>query len=123
MAKNNMENIILVGLLSNVTVKATAKETGISESTIYKYLRDDEFAIKYEKKKLEALEEAVNFFQLNILKVGSTVMEIINDEEASLQVKLNACSVILQNSLKFTNQIEILKRIERLEELKKINDK
>lgn len=123
MAKNNIENIILAGLISNASVKATSLEIGISESTIYKYLRDEEFVRKYEKRKLEALEEAVNFFQLNVLKVGNTIMEIINNNEASLQVKLNACSVILQNSLKFTNQIEILKRIEKLEELQEENDK
>lgn len=116
MAKNNIDNIVLAGLLANATVTATAKATGISESTIYKYLRDEAFKEKYEAARLEMLEQSANSLQANIQKAVDAIVSIICADDTPLQVKLNASDMLLRNSFRFTEQVEILKRLDKLEQ-------
>ena len=119
MAKNNTENIILAGLLANGTVAGTAKVTGISESTIFKYLRDENFKAKYAQAKFEMLKQSASTLQANIQKAVAAIVEIIEDLETPPQIKLNAADMLLRNNFKFTEQIEILRRLDELERLQK----
>jgi len=116
MAKNNTSNIVLAALLSNATVKATADATGLSESTIFKYLRDKDFKAKYEAAKLEMLEQSTSALQANIQKAVSAIVGIIEAENTPQQVRLNASDMLLRNSFRFTEQVEILRRLDRLEQ-------
>ena len=50
-----------------------------------------------------------------------TIREIIEDKRNAPQVRLNACGLILQNCLKYVEQIDILSRIEELEEKTKLD--
>ena len=49
--KEKTKERILAGLLANTTVTATASATGISEATIYRYLKDDGFKQEYEDRR------------------------------------------------------------------------
>ena len=115
MARNNSENIVLAGLLTHATVAKTATATGISESTIFKYLRDPAFKERYEAAKLEQLEQSTATLQANITKAVNAIVAVIESPQSSQQVKLNAADMLLRNSFRFTEQVEVLKRLDKLE--------
>lgn len=48
-----------------------------------------------------------------------TIRQIIKDEENPSQIRLNACGLVLQNCLKYVQQVEIVSRIEALENMMK----
>jgi hypothetical protein len=50
-----------------------------------------------------------------LTKAVDTIRGIMEDTDSAPQVRLNASALISQNCLKYTEQIDILSRIEELE--------
>ena len=114
--KDKTKDRIIMGLLANVTVSETARATGISESTIYRYLRDVEFRQEYEKKRIEMLKDNCHTLQANMNKAIYELVDIIGNDETSPQIRLNAIDMLLRHSYRLTEQCDILERLEKLEE-------
>ncbi len=112
--KKNDEKI-LVALLACGNVAETERITGVSRSTIHKRLLDTEFKAEYDRRRQMVLSEACNTLQATLIKAVNTVKEIAEDENTAPQIRLNACGMLLQNCLKYVEQIDILARIEALE--------
>ncbi len=112
--KKNDEKI-LTALLTSGTVAETERITGISRSTIYKRLADAEFRAEYDSRRQTVLSEACNTLQATLTNAVNTVKEIAENENAAPQIRLNACGMLLQNCLRYVEQIDILARIEALE--------
>ena len=114
-SRESKDEIIISALLSNPTIKAAATSCGLSERTVYDRLSEPQFKAKFDKARVELLEQ--HCYRLQQL-IGSAVEEmarIATDKENSAQVRLNASESIIRNSLKLTEQVDILRRIERLE--------
>jgi hypothetical protein len=108
---------LLVGLLQNITVSATAKATGISEATIYKYLNDEEFCQEYEAKRRELLNDSCHTLQANMHMAVGELVSIIQDKSNKAQIRLNAIDMLLRHAYKQTELSDILDRLSALEEL------
>ena len=106
-------------MLHNASVAATAKATGISEATIYKYLNDTEFKTEYEAKRKEMLADSCHTLQANMGQAINELVEIIEDKDIKQQIRLNANDMLLRHSYKQTEQLDILTRLDALEELYK----
>lgn len=113
---------IMVALLMHGSVAEAEKVSGASRSTIYKRLEDREFKSEYDRRRTLVLNEACAALQSTLTSAIKTIEEIIQNEENAPQVRLNACGLILQNCLKYTEQIEVLKKLEELEALIKISE-
>jgi len=106
---------ILTALLTCGNVADAERIAGVSRSTIYNRLSNADFKAEYDHRRTMVLNEACNTLQATLTKAVNTVKEIAEDETASPQVRLNACGMLLQNCLKYVEQIDILSRIEALE--------
>lgn len=113
MRKNDEK--ILAALLTCGNVAETERITGISRSTIYNRLADKKFKSEYDSRRQSVLSEACNTLQATLTNAVNTVKEIAENEDAAPQVRLNACGMLLQNCLRYVEQIDILARIEALE--------
>lgn len=109
--------MIIAGLLANTTVRATAQATGISEATIYKYLKDEAFKQEYEDRRRAMLEDNCHTLQANMNKAINELVEIIDNKATSPQVRLNAIDMLLRHTYKQTEMVDILARLDALEEL------
>ncbi len=112
--KNNDEKL-MTALLTSGSVTEAEKLTGISRTTIYARLKDNEFKAEYDSRRAMLLEEGCNTLQSSLTTAINTVKEIIENKKNAPQVRLNACGMILQNCLRYVEQIDILSRIEELE--------
>ncbi len=108
---------IMAALLSCGTVAEAARMAGVSKPVVYNRLADNEFKAEYDRLRTVALNEACNKLQTALTEAVDTIKEIMKDTSAAQQIRLNAAALILQNSLKYTEQIEILKRLEKVEEI------
>lgn len=116
-AKERKDEIILSALLTTPTVKEASKKSGISESIIYSRLKEPGFKSRYDSARLDVLEENKTALQHHIGKAVECISEIIDDKTATPQTRLNASESIIRNSLKMTEQVDILKRLDSLEKL------
>ena len=66
--KTNKTEKIISALLSFSTIKEAAKSLKMAESTLYNYLKDDEFKIKYNKAKTSMLSQTTGYVQSNMIK-------------------------------------------------------
>lgn len=117
MKKEEKDELILAALLSNPTTKGAAAACGIGETQIYARLRDPAFKKRYDSARLDILDEATAALQKQLLDATEEMAAIMHDPGTSAQVRLNACEAIIRSSLKLTDQVDILRRIEKLEEL------
>ena len=113
---------IMLALLTNGSVTEASREIGISTHTIYKRLADVEFKAEHEARRAQILNDAVNTLQSTLTKAVQAIRDIIEDANNAPQVRLNAAALILQNCLKYTEQINIIARLEELEKLTERND-
>lgn len=118
------DEIIIAALIANPTIKAASAACGVSETTIYERKRKPEFKEKYDAARLELMEQNSAKLQHHIGKAIDEMAAILDYplDVASPQVRLNAAEGIIRNSLKLTEQMDILKRLEKLEQAAKSND-
>ena len=112
--KERKDEILIAALISNPTITAAAKATGFSERFIYGRLHDLAFNSKYDRARREMLEQSTAFIQGITSEAIQKMREVMNDPDASQQTQLNAAESILRNSLKFTEQNDILTQLAEL---------
>ena len=112
--KKRNDETLIVALISNPTIKAAATACGVSERYIYGRLRDPAFKEKYDAARREMLEQSTAFIQGITSEAIQKMREVMNDPDASQQTQLNAAESILRNSLKFTEQNDILTQLAEL---------
>lgn len=113
--KKTKDEIILSALLANPTVRAASAACGISETQIYVRLRNPDFKAKYDTARRELLERNTAALQSHLAEAIEVMGEICRDTDAAPQTRLNAADAIIRNSLKLTEQTDILTRLEVLE--------
>ena len=116
MANNNKEQIILNALLAYPTVREASEATGIPESTIYLRLRNAEFKQKYKQAKDEMLHSTTTYLQSKLHEATGTIVDIMNDTETASQVRINAARAVFDYCIRLTEQTDIIRRLEALEE-------
>ena len=116
MKNQNKDEIVIAALISNPTVRAAAQVCGVCETQIYSRLRTKAFKDKYDAARLEVLQQSTAYIQGVISEAIQKMRDIMNDENASQQVQLNAAEAIIRTSLKLTEQTDI---ITQLAEIKK----
>lgn len=105
---------IIAALIANPTIRAAAA-CAISETQIYARLRIPEFKLRYDEARRELLERNTAALQARLGAAIETMGEICTDAETAPQTRLNAADAIIRNSLKLTEQFDILRRLDELE--------
>lgn len=110
------EQKALLALLSGKTREKAAKQAGISESTLYRFLSNDNF-------KTVLREERAKLFELGLLELNSLfgkASETLNRclESGDLTIELRAASIVVSSSMK-SAEFDVLGAIERLESLQR----
>lgn len=112
---NKNDEKIIVALLLKPTIKEAAEHCGVSESLIYTRLKNESFKEKYEAERRKLLETNTAKLQGHISSAVDAMGEIVSDTSNAPQIRLNAADAIIRNSLKLTEQTEILRRLDELE--------
>ena len=112
--KKRNDETLIAALISNPTIKAAATACGVSERYIYGRLHDPAFKEKYDAARREVLEQSTAFIQGIVSEAITKMRDVMNDPDASQQTQLNAAESILRNSLKLTEQNDILTQLAEL---------
>lgn len=118
-AAERKDERIIAALIASPTIKAAAVSCGVSERQIYERLSKPAFRERYDKARHELLDHATAALQGHLSAAVETMAEIANDQEASQQTRLNASEAIIRNTLKLTEQADIIARLDALERLNK----
>jgi transposase-like protein len=108
---------IIEALLTSRTREEAAKKLGVSRSTLYRWLKeDDDLRDAFKSARSEALQESTTTLQLASYEAAAALRSLAVDEDCNPHVRLGACRAILEFAYK-ASELEDVKA--EIEELKK----
>jgi hypothetical protein len=105
----------IIALLSEPTLRAAASSANISETTLWRWLRDPDFKDAYRKARSDALAQATARLQTLTGAAVEALAEIVGNENVGPHVRLSAASKILEMAYKAAEIDELQARLEELE--------
>ena len=114
MAKHTNKEKALTALLECPTIKDAANKCGLSEETLYRYLREADFLSDYRTARRSVMETATTELQ----KAASEAVETLKRNQAcgNPAVEIRAAQIILDNAFKGIETTDILERLEKIED-------
>ena len=108
----------LTALLTCRTKAEAARLAGIAESTLREYMKDREFSERYRQACGDMLRDAAQQARQGISPALETLREI-TEAQANPQARIMAARSTLEYSLKLTERVDFLERLEALEKMQK----
>lgn len=102
--------------LNTSTITETCKKLKISRTTAYNYLNDEQVKAEISKRKSELINDTTYYLQSNLRTCSEVLMDIIQSEESSPQVKINAINSMFNNCNKMTETNDILVKLTDIEQ-------
>ena len=116
------QNRALLALLTHPTREEAAKAAGITSKTLRTYLEDPVFQAAYKAALAELLEDATTQAKQSLNPALTALREITEDREQQSQARVSAARSLLEYSLKLTEQVDILTKLEELEKWREETD-
>ncbi len=113
MAKDKNHEKAIAALISTTSITDAAKKCRLSEPTLYRYLQDEAFKREYRNARRNVVESAVGQIQSATSEAVSTLKRNMSCEHPSTEVR--AAQIILDTAYKGVEMLDILERLERLE--------
>lgn len=88
------QDILIQAFLTCPSVTEVSKKTGIPRSTIYGISKKEEFQERLAEARQTAVNDAVAYLQGNLSECAQVLMDIVRDEEAQPQVRINAINSV-----------------------------
>lgn len=104
-------------LLKGNSIVDSAKNIGISEATLNRWLANSEFKVVLNERKGLIVDNCIDKVNLMGNKAIKVLDSILDNDNASDNVKFNASKSILDMILKFNEQRNIIDKMKELEEL------
>ena len=107
----------LAALIRAPTRAAAAHEAGVGVSTLRRWMREDaDFRAAYKEALAELLEDASAQAKQNLTRALDVLAEIMESGENS-QVRISAARSALEYSLKLTEAVDVVARMDALEKM------
>ena len=111
--KRSNKDKALIALLGSNSIRDAAKACGLSEVTIYRYLNDQDFRREYREARRQSVENAIGQMQRLTADAADTLERNLHCENPAVEVR--TAQIIMENAIKGTELIDILDRLETLE--------
>lgn len=105
----------LAALLTCKSNEDAAKQAGVTPRTMSRYLSDPEFKAEYQRAFSGLVEAATRSAQKNLEPAVSTLRELMEDKTQNGQIRVSAARSLLEYSLKLSERVDILERLDELE--------
>ena len=100
---------------SHQAFKAAAASAGISETTLWRWLREPAFARTYKEARKEMVEQATAKLQALASEAVETLGQILRDDRVAPHVRTNAAARVLALAYKSRELDDLEARLEALE--------
>jgi ACT domain-containing protein len=113
MPKTTNKEKALTALLESSSIADAAKRCALSQETLYRYLRESEFVSDYRNARRQVVETSITQLQ----QASGEAVEALrrNLSCANPSAEIRAAQIILDNALKGVELVDILERLEQIE--------
>ncbi len=113
MAKQTNKEKALIALIDSASIREAAQKSGLSEETLYRYLKDKEFLSEYRNARRACVENAITQIQQATSEAVETLKKNLHCENPAVEIR--AAQIILDNAIKGVELIDVIERLEILE--------
>ena len=103
-------------LLTEKDIRSAASKVGVSEQTLYVWIREDTFKQALQLCKRDALSLAMMQLQYNAQLATNTLVDILQSDKAGLPTKITAARTLLDFAFKAVEIEDIQERLATLEQ-------
>lgn len=122
MAKLSIKQELAINeLIKGNSIVDSARNIGISEATLNRWLANAEFKVVLNSRKKQIVDNCIDSVNLMGNKAIKVINSILDNDNASDYVRLNASKSILDMILKFNEQNNIIEKMKEIEEI--LNEK
>lgn len=122
MAKLSIKQELAINeLIKGNSIVDSARNVGISEATLNRWLANAEFKVVLNSRKKQIVDNCIDSVNLMGNKAIKVINSILDNDNASDYVRLNASKSILDMILKFNEQNNIIEKMKEIEEI--LNEK
>jgi hypothetical protein len=107
---------IISALLEHGSTNKAARALGISESTVWRRMRKEEFQEEFRRARRQALSQAVARLQQSSNAAVVTLLRVMVDPEAPASTRMRAASCVLDGALRGMEMEDLEVRLSRLEQ-------
>ncbi|HYE72909.1 MAG TPA: phBC6A51 family helix-turn-helix protein, partial [Blastocatellia bacterium] len=107
---------VIQALINQPTIRDAAKESGISETTVWRWLNEAEFQAAYRAARNSLLETTLTRLQGACGEAVTVLNEVMQDQTAPTSSRVTAAVKVLELTLKVRQELEIEERLKALEE-------
>ena len=111
------KELAVAALLTQPSVVAAVEQIGVSEKTVWRWLREPDFAEAFAQARREFLGLALARLQRAAGQATTRLMELLDAEDDKLA--LRAAATILSQAVRGAETMDVLQRLEALEEAQK----
>ncbi len=115
MARRQPDETLLLALACGATVPNAARQSGLSERTIYRRLADPEFRQKMRESRAEMSQRALGMLTAASLEAVKTLLSLQKDN-VQASVRLGAARAVLELGSKMRGDVDFEERLCALEE-------
>lgn len=113
---NDKQLAFIDAYLSENDINKVCKKLNITRPTYYKYLNDDAVKQEISKIRLANIENTARYLQDSLSLCSQELVKIIKSDDVSPQIKINAINSIFNNCNKLTEQVDIINKLENIEQ-------
>lgn len=112
---NSRQEVAIAALIAHPTVREAAKASNIPERTLWRYLGQEDFTKRLDEERGKLVSCATDRLKSKLAAATSAIAEVMEDQDAPPQTRVNAAKVILEFSLKYSEMSDIIHRLDELE--------
>ncbi len=108
---------VLTALLHHGAVRSAAKEAGVSEATVFRYLQDAEFQRRYRQARASVVDAAIALMQRLCSNAVTTLDTVMHDTGAPASARVSAARTILEQSMSAVELTELRQEVEEIKQM------
>jgi protein-disulfide isomerase-like protein with CxxC motif len=119
--QSRKQDLAILALMTEKTLKNAAEKAGIGESTLWKWMQQDEFKERYQEAKRQTVTHVTARLRQSMTIAVDTLIEISQNKKAQAMARVVAAKTLLENGFKAVEVEDLQNRVEQLEEAMKEN--
>jgi len=105
----------IAALLSQLSIGGAAKQVGIGEKTLFRWLQLDDFQRAYKNARRRVIDQAIAKIQYVLSEAVQTLLNVMSDGTAPASARVSAARALLDIGFKVVEIQDLESRIEKIE--------
>lgn len=115
--QDRLKEAAIIALLTAPNIEAAAQTAGVSDTTIYRWLKLPEFQEGLREARKQAVSLAINNLQQSTATAVKVLQDVAKNEDAPASARVSAAKSILDMALKAVELDDIIGRLKKIEAL------